>query len=229
MRQGRPATAGAHFRPGPADGRVHVFIAIVGADTHEVTFLADHVDQFELLEERGDRVKALVHLRPSLDGDVERRRVVEDEAHKRVADGPRHPVGHEEIEPCQVRQRDFAFLVAHREIVPAAIVEIAYAGDAHAVTVDVARGMTATSGRQSRSCEGRMRLQPTRNEPDTVPRRPSACAAGPSAQIAQMLERREDDREPDPQRRPGQGGEIDGSGWPRPRTRGQDKNKSGRP
>src|ERR1700716_3289153 len=50
---------------------------VVGTHAHDVTLVADHVDQLELLEEGGDGVEALAHLRPSLDGDTQRRCVVE--------------------------------------------------------------------------------------------------------------------------------------------------------
>ena len=54
-----------------------------------------------------------------------------------------------------MRQQHLALLIAHREIVPAAVVEVADAGEVRTRSPSMtARGMTATSGRQLRSCEG---------------------------------------------------------------------------
>ena len=130
-------------------------LPVVGAHAHEVVLVAHHVDQLELLEHRGDRRKALADLRPRLDRDAQRRRVVEDETDERVSDRPLHEVGHVEIESDQVRQQHLALLIAHREIIPAAVVEIAHAGDAHAVAVDDGpRHRPQPPGDQLRSCEG---------------------------------------------------------------------------
>src|SRR5262245_7290278 len=76
--------------------------AVGCAHRHDVMLIADHVDQLELLEQRGDRIEALAHLRPCLDGDAQRRCVVEDEAHEGVPHQPLGPIGHIEIEPAQV-------------------------------------------------------------------------------------------------------------------------------
>ncbi len=63
-------------------------------------------------------------------------RVVEDEAHERVADRPLHPVGNVEVDAGQVRHGDFARLVTHREVIARAVVEVPYAGDAHPIAID---------------------------------------------------------------------------------------------
>src|ERR1700719_1977966 len=96
---------------------VHRLVAVGGPHAYEVAFVTHHVDQLELLEERGDRRKALSHLRPRLDGDAERRRIVEDETQERVSDRTWHKVGNVEIERCQMRQQDLALLIMHREII----------------------------------------------------------------------------------------------------------------
>src|SRR6516162_923417 len=95
-----------------------------------------HIDQLELLEKRSNGVEALAHLRPRLNRDAQRQRVVEDEAQECVPNRPYAPVGDIEIDACEMRQRDLALLVAHREIVAGAVCEIADARDANAVAVD---------------------------------------------------------------------------------------------
>ena len=114
----------------------HFLVAVVGAQADQVALFADDVDEFVLLEHRRQRRIAFVRLGPRLDRDAERRSVVEHEAQERVPDGAFHPERHVEVHAGQMRQRHFALLVARREVVPAPIVEIANAGDAHAVAVD---------------------------------------------------------------------------------------------
>ena len=115
---------------------VHRLPPVVGAHAHEVALVTHHVDQLELLEHGGDGRKTLADLRPRLDGDAQRRRIVENEAQERVSDRPFGKIGHVEIEGFQVRQLHLALLVTHGEIVSAAIVEVADAGEAHAVAID---------------------------------------------------------------------------------------------
>ena len=50
--------------------------------------------------------------------------------------GSWRPIGHEEIHRDQMGQPDFALFVAHSEIIPAAIIEIAHAADEYAIAVD---------------------------------------------------------------------------------------------
>src|SRR5262249_39766560 len=47
---------------------IHLLIAMVGPDAHKVMLVTHYIDQLELLEERGDRVKALAHLWSCFDG-----------------------------------------------------------------------------------------------------------------------------------------------------------------
>src|SRR5262249_4677116 len=81
---------------------VHRLPAMNGAYTHEVTLLAHHVDQLELLEHGGDRLETTAYLRPGLDRDAQWRGVVEYETHERVCHRPFAPVGHEEVQAGQV-------------------------------------------------------------------------------------------------------------------------------
>ena len=55
---------------------------------------------------------------------------------RNVSDQPLAPIRHVEIEAGQARQRHLALLIAHREVIPAAVVEVADPGDADAVAVD---------------------------------------------------------------------------------------------
>ena len=109
---------------------------VIGTYAHDVTLVAYHVDQLELLEHGGDGRKTFAHLRPRLDGDAQRRRIVENEAHEGMPDRPLGEVRYVEVEGDEVRQQDFTLLVPHREIVAGAVVEIADARQAHAVAVD---------------------------------------------------------------------------------------------
>src|SRR5262249_62283194 len=81
---------------------VHRLPTMNGAYTNEVTFLADHVDQLELLEHGGDRLETTAYLRPRLDRDAQWRGVVEDETHASMRHRPFAPVGHEEVQAGQV-------------------------------------------------------------------------------------------------------------------------------
>src|SRR5688572_8555849 len=115
---------------------IHRLQAIVGAHANQVALVTHHIDQLELLEEGSDRVKSFADLWPRLDGDAQRRRVVEDETHERVPDQPLAPVGHVEIKGTQVRELHLALLIAHREIIPGSVVEVADTGKANAVAID---------------------------------------------------------------------------------------------
>src|SRR5262245_36279805 len=44
--------------------------AVIGAPAHDIALVAHHIDQFELLEERGERIKAFAHLGPRFNGDA---------------------------------------------------------------------------------------------------------------------------------------------------------------
>src|SRR5262249_21250845 len=85
---------------------------------------------------RADGRVALADLWADFDGDAHGRRVVEDEAHEGVPDGPGHPVRYEEVDPGEVRERNLTLLVVRGEIVRRAIVEIAHTGQAYVVAVD---------------------------------------------------------------------------------------------
>src|SRR5262249_46095602 len=81
---------------------VHRLPTVNGAYTNEVTLLADHVDQLELLEHGGDRLETTAYLRPRLDRDAQWRGVVEDETHERMRHRSFAPVGHEKVQAGQV-------------------------------------------------------------------------------------------------------------------------------
>src|SRR6476660_4852098 len=90
------------------DGRVEKikinrFLAIVRAHADKIPSVSHHVEQLELLEERGDRIKALADLRARLDGDTQRWSVVEGEAHECMGNRAFAPVRHKEIKSRQVR------------------------------------------------------------------------------------------------------------------------------
>ena len=101
-----------------------------------IALVAYHVDQFKLLEEGGDRREALANLGPGLDGNAQRRRIVENEAHESMSDWPFGKVRYVEIERDQMRQQHVALLVTHREVVPGAVLEIADAGQVHVIAID---------------------------------------------------------------------------------------------
>src|SRR5215831_9018406 len=71
---------------------VYGFVAIVGAHSHEITLVTHHVDQLELLEQGGDGREALTYLRSRLNGDTQRRSVVENKPQKRSPDQPFAPL-----------------------------------------------------------------------------------------------------------------------------------------
>src|SRR5580692_4034264 len=75
---------------------IHWLASVISANAHDVALVAHHVDQFKLLEEGGDGREALTDLGPGLDGNTQRRRVVEDEAQKSMPDRPFGKVGHVE-------------------------------------------------------------------------------------------------------------------------------------
>src|ERR1700693_4392403 len=50
-----------------------------GAQPYEVALVTYHVDHLELFEEGGNRRNTLADLRPGLDGDAQRRRIVQNE------------------------------------------------------------------------------------------------------------------------------------------------------
>src|SRR5262249_61665184 len=87
-------------------------------------------------EERSNRIRALSYFRPRLDGDAQRRGIIEDEGQECVSDQPLAPVGHEKIESGQMRELHLAVLVTLREIVQASVFEVPDAGDAHTIAVD---------------------------------------------------------------------------------------------
>ena len=186
---------------------------MVGAHAHEVPLVAHHVDQLELLEEGGDGREALAHLRPRLDRDAQRRRVVEDETQERVPDEPLAPVRDIEIEAGQMRQRHLALFVVHREIVPGAVLEIADSRDAHPVAVDerprhhrdLRSPLTIVRGRYGYPPRDDAEKQhdqghghaPLRRHPESPDR-----------------ERRKGDRQPESQASPRQVRVVDGKGSP---------------
>src|SRR5215831_16246198 len=99
-------------------------------------FVTDHVDQLELLEEGSEGIKAFSHFRSRLNGDTQRGSIIENEAQERVCDRPFAPIRDEKIEAGQVRQLYVALLVVRREIGQAAVFEISYAGNMHAVAIN---------------------------------------------------------------------------------------------
>src|ERR1700733_1499346 len=115
---------------------IHRLPAVVGAHAYEVALVTYYVDQLELFEEGGNRRKTLADLWSRLDGDAQRRRIVENEAQECMPNRPFDEVGHIEVEGDQVRQQNLPLLIAHREIIPGAVVEVADAGQAHEVAVD---------------------------------------------------------------------------------------------
>ena len=114
----------------------HVLVPVTCPNTYEIALFAHDIDQFVLLEERGDRRIAFADFGPCFDGDGKRRRIVEHKAHERVPDGAVHPIGHEEVHRRQVRERYLTLAVSRHEIIPAPVVEIPHAGDVNAVAVD---------------------------------------------------------------------------------------------
>src|SRR6516164_3334797 len=120
--------------------KIYVFLPVIGANTYNVALITYDVDQLELLEERGDWVEAFADLRPCFDGDAERKSVVEVKTQEGVSHRSLFPVGHEEIQRSKMRDEKLSFFVTHREIIPAAVLEIAKTGDAHAVTIDCCPG-----------------------------------------------------------------------------------------
>src|SRR6185437_4396175 len=93
---------GRRVEPIEVDG----LVAVDGAHTHQVALLADHVDQFELLEHGGDRFETAADFRPRLDRDAQWRGVIEDETHERVRHRSFQKVGHEEVQADQMREID---------------------------------------------------------------------------------------------------------------------------
>src|SRR5262245_56364121 len=115
---------------------VYRLLAIIGAHTHDVALVTHRIDQLELLEHRGNRCKTLADFWPGLDRDAQRRSVVKDKTKKRVRHQPLAPVGHKEIDSGKMRQQYLPFLIPHREIVPATIIEIANTRYAYAIALD---------------------------------------------------------------------------------------------
>src|SRR5262245_22040379 len=109
--------------------QVHILFADVGSHADDVTLLADYVDQLELLEQRSERVEALVGFEAGFDRDGQGRRIVEGETEEGVRDRSLHPVGNVEIDARQMRQRYLAGFVTHVEVVAGAIVEVADVAD----------------------------------------------------------------------------------------------------
>src|ERR1700735_1904674 len=52
------------------ESEIECITAMVGSDAHKVVLLTHHIDQLELLKERGDWVKAFAHLWPCFDGNT---------------------------------------------------------------------------------------------------------------------------------------------------------------
>src|SRR5215510_2782517 len=82
--------------------KVRRFAAMVGSHADEVALAAYHVNQFELLEQGGDRGKAFTDFRPRLDRNRQRRCIVENEAEERVPDRPLGKIGNVEIDALQM-------------------------------------------------------------------------------------------------------------------------------
>src|SRR5215831_10111594 len=116
--------------------QINRLFAIIRTHAHEVMLVTDHVNQLELLEEGSERIETLSHFRPRLNGDAQRLGVIEDEAQERVPNWPFAPIRDEKIKAGQVRQLQVAFLIVRRKITQAAIFEISYAGNMHAVAIN---------------------------------------------------------------------------------------------
>src|SRR5215475_1311503 len=116
--------------------QIYRFFAIIGTHAHKVIFVAYDVNQLKLFEKGSDRIKAFAHFRPRLDGDAERRSIVEDETEERVRNRPFAPVGDEKIEAGHVRQLYVALFIVGREIIQAPVFEISYAGNMYVVAID---------------------------------------------------------------------------------------------
>src|SRR5262249_56494184 len=97
---------------------VYGLFAIVGAHAHEITLVAHHIDQLELLEHGRDGRKALAHFWPRLDGDTQRRGVVKNEAQERVPNQSLAPIRYEKIDRFYMCHRNLAFLVTQRHTLP---------------------------------------------------------------------------------------------------------------
>src|SRR6516164_10656838 len=82
--------------------QVHRLPAVNGAYTNEVTLLAHHVDQLELLEHGGDRFETTAYLRSRLDQDAQWGGVVENKTYERMRHRSFAPVGHEKVQAGQV-------------------------------------------------------------------------------------------------------------------------------
>src|SRR5690606_13597267 len=101
---------------------VHVFTTVVGPQAHEITLIADHVDQLELLEERGNRRIALIDFRTRLDGNANGRSIVESETQERVSHGTWHPVGDVEVHAVQPGEEHLARFVTRCEVILASVI-----------------------------------------------------------------------------------------------------------
>ena len=78
--------------------KIRRLAAMIGSHAHEVALAADHVNQFELLEQGGNKRKAFADFRSRLDRDGQRRCIVENEAEERVPNRPLGKIGNIEID-----------------------------------------------------------------------------------------------------------------------------------
>jgi len=103
---------------------------------NELFLVADDINDFELLEHRGQRIEAFADLGPRLDRNAERWRIFEEEAQKRVADRAFSPVGDVEVEAGQTGKSYLSFFITGRKVVTTALLEITHSGEAYDVAVD---------------------------------------------------------------------------------------------
>src|ERR1700722_19506331 len=84
---------------------VHVdllILAVVCAQPNDIALIGGDEDQFVLAEESKDRGVGLPYLVSGFDGKCEMLVIAEVEAHDRVADQRRTPVGEEEIDGAKI-------------------------------------------------------------------------------------------------------------------------------
>src|SRR5262249_19542654 len=79
-------------------------VSKVCAQPNQISLVACHVNQFELLETCRDGGKYFVLLRPRLNGDAKKVSIFEAEAQHRMTKGNRGPKTHEEVEPPELVQ-----------------------------------------------------------------------------------------------------------------------------
>src|SRR5262245_43770988 len=132
-----PEEPASPVRRRPDAVHIDVLVPEISSQAHNIALIADDINQFELPEERSNRFERPAFIYPLLDRETYGRRVVEVEAEKRVGHEGRHEVGQEEVDRGDVRDRQLPSLVSDGEIVSRVVLEIAYAGNAHAVAIDV--------------------------------------------------------------------------------------------